>query len=147
MTRMVQAISDAAMEKAHQADAVLLGAVGGPQWDNVAYEARPEAGLLRLRADLELFANLRPAICFSALADASSPKARIGRRSGHSDCARTDRWGLFWVSRAALKIWVTASDAGSTRKSMRLMRLSALRVLVPIRHEAHQEAGARKNAM
>ena len=68
------AISDAAMEKAMAADAVLLGAVGGPKWDNVAYAARPEAGLLRLRADLELFANLRPAICFSALADASSLK-------------------------------------------------------------------------
>ena len=71
------AISDAAMEKALAADAVLLGAVGGPKWDNVAYEARPEAGLLRLRADLELFANLRPAICFPALADASSLKRDI----------------------------------------------------------------------
>ena len=71
------AISDAAMEKALAADAVLLGAVGGPQWDNVAYEARPEAGLLRLRRELELFANLRPAICFSALADASSLKRDI----------------------------------------------------------------------
>ena len=71
------AISDAAMEKALAADAVLLGAVGGPQWDNVAYEARPEAGLLRLRADLELFANLRPAICFSALAEASSLKREL----------------------------------------------------------------------
>lgn len=72
-----QAISDAAMQKAHDADAVLLGAVGGPQWDNVAYEARPEAGLLRLRADLQLFANLRPAICFPALADASSLKREL----------------------------------------------------------------------
>ena len=71
------AISDAAMEKALAADAVLLGAVGGPQWDNVAYEARPEAGLLRLRADLGLFANLRPAICFSALAEASSLKREL----------------------------------------------------------------------
>ena len=71
------AISDAAMEKAQNADAVLLGAVGGPKWDNVAYEARPEAGLLRLRADLELFANLRPAICFPALADASSLKREL----------------------------------------------------------------------
>ncbi|MEC7511929.1 MAG: 3-isopropylmalate dehydrogenase, partial [Pseudomonadota bacterium] len=71
------AISDAAMEKALAADAVLLGAVGGPQWDNVAYDARPEAGLLRLRADLELFANLRPAICFSALAEASSLKREL----------------------------------------------------------------------
>ena len=71
------AISDAAMEKAMQSDAVLFGAVGGPQWDNVAYEARPEAGLLRLRSDMGLFANLRPAICFPALADASSLKREL----------------------------------------------------------------------
>ena len=57
-----------------QADAVMLGAVGGPKWDGVAYDQRPEAGLLRLRKDLELFANLRPAICYPALADASSLK-------------------------------------------------------------------------
>src|SRR6476646_7530345 len=69
-----KAISDATMRKALQADAVMLGAVGGPKWDGVAYEQRPEAGLLRLRKDLELFANLRPAICYPALADASSLK-------------------------------------------------------------------------
>ncbi|MCU0885337.1 MAG: 3-isopropylmalate dehydrogenase [Beijerinckiaceae bacterium] len=68
------AISEAAMKKADQADAVLFGAVGGPKWANVAYEHRPEAGLLRLRKDLKLFANLRPAICYPALADASSLK-------------------------------------------------------------------------
>ncbi len=68
------AISDAAMAKAMQADAVMLGAVGGPQWDTVPYEVRPEAGLLRLRKDMQLFANLRPAICYPALADASSLK-------------------------------------------------------------------------
>ncbi len=72
-----QAISDAAMDKAMDADIVLLGAVGGPQWDKVAYDVRPEAGLLRLRKDLELFANLRPALCFPALADASSLKREI----------------------------------------------------------------------
>jgi len=71
------AISDAAMEKAMAADVVLLGAVGGPQWDKVAYDVRPEAGLLRLRKDMELFANLRPATCFAALADASSLKREI----------------------------------------------------------------------
>ncbi len=71
------AICDATMQKARKADAVLLGAVGGPQWDNVPYAARPEAGLLRLRAELELFANLRPAICFAALADASTLKREI----------------------------------------------------------------------
>src|SRR5688572_17650320 len=48
--------------------------VGGPKWDGVPYDQRPEAGLLRLRKDLELFANLRPAICYPALADASSLK-------------------------------------------------------------------------
>jgi 3-isopropylmalate dehydrogenase len=69
-----EAISDATMAKALRADAVMLGAVGGPKWDGVPYEQRPEAGLLRLRKDLELFANLRPAICYAALADASSLK-------------------------------------------------------------------------
>jgi 3-isopropylmalate dehydrogenase len=68
------AISEDAMKRAHAADAVLFGAVGGPKWANVAYEHRPEAGLLRLRKDLKLFANLRPAICYPALADASSLK-------------------------------------------------------------------------
>ena len=68
------AISDETMETALSADAVLFGAVGGPAWDNVAYDVRPEAGLLRLRKDLDLFANLRPAICFDALAEASSLK-------------------------------------------------------------------------
>ena len=59
------------------ADAILLGAVGGPKWNDVPYEARPEAGLLRLRKELGLFANLRPAICHSALADASSLKREV----------------------------------------------------------------------
>src|ERR1700689_4831424 len=72
-----QAISEADMARAQGADAVLFGAVGGPKWDGVAYEVRPEAGLLRLRKDLQLFANLRPAICYSALADASSLKREV----------------------------------------------------------------------
>ena len=67
-----QAISDADMDKAMAADAVLFGAVGGPNWDGVDYDVRPEAGLLRLRKDMELFANLRPAICYPALAGSSS---------------------------------------------------------------------------
>ncbi|OLP60380.1 3-isopropylmalate dehydrogenase [Xaviernesmea oryzae] len=71
------AISEADMVKALSADAVLFGAVGGPKWDDVAYEVRPEAGLLRLRKDLELFANLRPAICYPALANASSLKPEL----------------------------------------------------------------------
>jgi 3-isopropylmalate dehydrogenase len=71
------AITDAAMAKAAKADAILFGAVGGPQWDKVPYEHRPEAGLLRLRKDLDLFANLRPAICYPALADASALKREL----------------------------------------------------------------------
>ncbi|CAN7230830.1 3-isopropylmalate dehydrogenase [Phyllobacterium sp. LjRoot231] len=72
-----KAISEADMAKALAADAVLFGAVGGPKWDSVPYDVRPEAGLLRLRKDMELFANLRPAICYPALADSSSLKKEI----------------------------------------------------------------------
>ena len=72
-----QAISEAHMVQAMASDAVLFGAVGGPQWDKVPYDVRPEAGLLRLRKDLGLFANLRPAICYPALADASSLKREV----------------------------------------------------------------------
>ncbi|HEX8665560.1 MAG TPA: 3-isopropylmalate dehydrogenase [Beijerinckiaceae bacterium] len=71
------AITDDAMKRAQAADAVLFGAVGGPKWADVPYEHRPEAGLLRLRKDLGLFANLRPAICYPALADASSLKREV----------------------------------------------------------------------
>jgi 3-isopropylmalate dehydrogenase len=70
-------ITEDTMSLAAAADAVLFGAVGGPQWDGVAYEVRPEASLLRLRKDLNLFANLRPAICYPALADASSLKREV----------------------------------------------------------------------
>ncbi len=72
-----RAISDGAMKKALAADAVIFGAVGGPKWDGVPYDVRPEAGLLRLRKDLGLFANLRPAICYPALADSSSLKREV----------------------------------------------------------------------
>ena len=62
---------------AREADAVLLGAVGGPAWDHLPLEQRPEKGLLGLRAGLDLFANLRPAILFPPLADASSLKPEL----------------------------------------------------------------------
>ncbi len=71
------AITDETMDEAMNADAVLLGAVGGPKWDKVPFAVRPEAGLLRLRKDLELFANLRPAIVFPALAEASTLKTEL----------------------------------------------------------------------
>src|SRR5260370_4728460 len=68
---------DQTIAKARRADAVLFGAVGGPKWDSLPFEKKPERGLLRLRKDLELFANLRPAICFDALKDASTLKPEI----------------------------------------------------------------------
>ena len=68
---------DETIAKAKKADAILFGAVGGPQWDSLPFEKKPERGLLRLRSDLQLFANLRPAICFDALKDASTLKPEI----------------------------------------------------------------------
>ena len=70
-------VTEETMALAHAADAVLFGAVGGPQWDNNPFEKKPERGLLRLRKELELFANLRPAICFDALKDASTLRADV----------------------------------------------------------------------
>ncbi len=71
------AITDETMAKAHASDAVIFGAVGGPKWDKVPFDVRPEAGLLRLRKDLGLFANIRPAVVYPALADASSLKREL----------------------------------------------------------------------
>jgi 3-isopropylmalate dehydrogenase len=70
-------ISDATMNEALNADAVLFGAVGGSKWDNVPRNKRPEAALLKLRKELDLFANLRPAVVFDALADSSSLKLEV----------------------------------------------------------------------
>ncbi|MFZ1415976.1 MAG: 3-isopropylmalate dehydrogenase [Defluviicoccus sp.] len=72
-------IDEATMADALAADAVLLGAVGGPKWDDLPFERKPERGLLRLRKDLELFANLRPAVVFNALVDASPLKPELVR--------------------------------------------------------------------
>jgi 3-isopropylmalate dehydrogenase len=72
-------LTDATMAQALEADAVLLGAVGGPKWDSLPFEKKPERGLLRLRKDMGLFANLRPAIVFDALAEASSLKTELVR--------------------------------------------------------------------
>ncbi|MGM0562481.1 MAG: 3-isopropylmalate dehydrogenase [Pseudomonadota bacterium] len=70
-------LTDATMDKALNVDAVLLGAVGGPKWDDLPFEKKPERGLLRLRKEMELYANLRPALCFEALVSASSLKPEI----------------------------------------------------------------------
>ena len=63
--------------QAKKADAILLGAVGGPKWDSIERSIRPERGLLKIRSELNLFANLRPAILYPQLADASSLKPEI----------------------------------------------------------------------
>ena len=65
------------MARAQAADAVLLGAVGGPQYDDLDFSLKPERGLLRLRKEMDLYANLRPAQCFDALADFSSLKREV----------------------------------------------------------------------
>ena len=70
-------LSDATMARAQAADAVLLGAVGGPKYDALDFAVKPERGLLRLRKEMDLFANLRPAQCFDALADFSSLKKEV----------------------------------------------------------------------
>ncbi|MEM8629833.1 MAG: 3-isopropylmalate dehydrogenase [Pseudomonadota bacterium] len=70
-------LTDETMEKAQQADAVLLGAVGGPKYDDLDFSVKPERGLLRLRKEMDLFSNLRPAQCFDALADFSSLKRDV----------------------------------------------------------------------
>ena len=70
-------LADETMAKAQEVDAVLLGAVGGPKYDDLDFSVKPERGLLRLRKEMDLFANLRPAQCFDALADFSSLKKDI----------------------------------------------------------------------
>ncbi|GAB6033808.1 3-isopropylmalate dehydrogenase [Galenea microaerophila] len=70
-------LADSTMAKAKMADAILLGAVGGYKWESLDISVRPEKGLLRLRSELELFANLRPAYLFPQLADASTLKPEV----------------------------------------------------------------------
>ena len=70
-------ITDEVFYKALESDAVILGACGGPQYDKLEFSKKPERGLLKLRKELKLFANLRPAICFKQLVDASSLKPEI----------------------------------------------------------------------
>jgi len=70
-------LADKTLAKAQAADAVLLGAVGGPKYDNLDFSVKPERGLLALRKEMDLYANLRPAQCFDALADFSSLKKEV----------------------------------------------------------------------
>ncbi len=70
-------LTDETMAQAQAVDAVLLGAVGGPAYDDLDFSVKPERGLLRLRKEMDLYANLRPAQCFDALADFSSLKREV----------------------------------------------------------------------
>ena len=70
-------ITDEVFYKALESEAVILGAVGGPKWDNLDFSKKPERALLKLRKELKLFANLRPAICFKQLVDASTLKPEV----------------------------------------------------------------------
>src|ERR1700758_4335231 len=72
-----QPLTEETLAAAKAARAVLMGAVGGPKWAGVPRDKRPEAGLLALRAGMNVFANLRPALCFQPLADASSLKRHL----------------------------------------------------------------------
>jgi 3-isopropylmalate dehydrogenase len=70
-------LADTTLEIAKQSHAVLLGAVGGEKWDDLDFSLKPEQGLLRIRKELELFANLRPAMCFESMVEASSLKPEL----------------------------------------------------------------------
>jgi len=70
-------ITDEVFYKALESEVIMLGAVGGPKWDNIEFSKKPERALLKLRKELKLFANLRPAICFKQLVDASTLKPEI----------------------------------------------------------------------
>jgi 3-isopropylmalate dehydrogenase len=72
-------ITDETMQKAREADAILFGSVGGPKWEKLGFQLRPELAILRLRKELDLFANLRPAIVLDPLVDASTLKAAVVR--------------------------------------------------------------------
>ena len=71
-------IADETLQKAKEADAILFGSVGGPKWDKLGFQLRPELAILRLRKELDLFANLRPATVLDPLVDASTLKPRGG---------------------------------------------------------------------
>ena len=70
-------LADETLKKALSSDAVMLGAVGGQKWDDLEFKLRPEQGLLKIRKELDLFANLRPALCFESMVEASSLKPEL----------------------------------------------------------------------
>ena len=117
-------LHDDTMALAHKADAVMLGAVGGPKWDDLDFSIKPERGLLRLRKELELFANLRPAICFDALADSSSLKHEVVAGLDIM-IVRELTGGIYFGERAALKIWLMVSAGALTPRFTPRAKFSA----------------------
>ena len=103
-------LADETLERARAADAILLGAVGGPKWDTIDPAIRPERGLLKIRSQLGLFGNLRPALLYPQLAGASSLIATSQATSTRS-VALTSRVSRWLVSRD------TSSSASSRRRS------------------------------
>jgi 3-isopropylmalate dehydrogenase len=107
-------LPEATLGLAKEADAVLLGAVGGAKWESLDISVRPEKGLLGLRSELGLFANLRPAILYPQLAGASSLKADVVAGLDIM-IVRELTGGIYFVSPAACAHWKTESARASTR--------------------------------
>ena len=75
--KLGEPLTEKTLEKIKKSDAIILGAVGGPKWENLSFEKRPERGLLKIRKELDLFANFRPALVFESLINSSSLKPEI----------------------------------------------------------------------
>lgn len=107
-------LADETLDRARAADAVLLGAVGGPKWDAIERDIRPERGLLKIRAQLGLFGNLRPAILYPQLADASSLKPEIVAGLDIL-IVRELTGGIYFGAPRGTVLWKTASVSPTTR--------------------------------
>ena len=87
-------ITDETMQAAKDADAILFGSVGGPKWDKLGFDLRPEIAILRLRKELDIFANLRPGDRVRSAGGRLDPEARRDPRPGYHDRPRKHRWHL-----------------------------------------------------